>query len=203
MWRCFVAVDIGEDIRNRLEAAVDVLKEAAAGNRDKMSWSRPENWHITLKFLGDVDMQASSSGEREMLGRLSSAMESAALPHGRFAADVKGLITLPPGSRARVVAAGIEDDGTLAALASGLDSALAAHGFERENRVFKPHLTVGRVRRGKISRGLREKMTECRQSCFGELLVDRIVLYRSELQASGSRYTALTDVSLEAGDAES
>jgi 2'-5' RNA ligase len=170
--RLFVAVDMPQDVRERLAGVAKGLRERLPGGR----WPPPHNWHLTMKFLGPTWPR--------LLEWVQEACADVAAAHSRFTSSVSGLGAFPNERRARVLWGGLEDpDGSLAAIASHLDRALS-NEFKTEKRAFTPHLTIARftppVALGDALQGL-----EVRSEPFP---IDRLVLYQSHLQRPAPRY---------------
>ena len=122
-----------------LQAAVTGALETVQRLDDKVRWVRPENIHLTLKFLGNV--------QEETLGNLGAALEETCAGHKAFDIGLVRLGAFPSARRARILWIGVDaGSDQLRALAADLESALIPLGFEREKRAFTPHLTLGRVR---------------------------------------------------------
>ncbi len=117
---------------------------------DRIRWSRPENVHLTLKFLGNVD--------EESLDDLRTVLENACADHAPFEARLAGLGAFPSARHARILWAGVgEGSERLRSLATDVDAALSSSGFERETRPYEPHLTLGRTRGRPVSLNLPEE----------------------------------------------
>ncbi len=131
----FLAVDLSDEDRHRIAA---VLRDSGAADAVPGRRVPIENWHITVRFLGEVsDVRAET-----LMGRLD---ESIALDPGRVWID--GIGAFPRPSRASVVYGVIDDpDGLLTVMAGLCDEAAVDVGFEPEDRPFVPHLTLSRVR---------------------------------------------------------
>ncbi|NIN70907.1 MAG: RNA 2',3'-cyclic phosphodiesterase [Gemmatimonadetes bacterium] len=133
--RTFVALVPSEAEQRR-------LADAAAGLRDAgfpIRWVRPENVHLTLKFLGEV----SEGRVREVCAAVDGAADGVA----PFEMAVARFGAFPSLRRPQVVWVGVELESTLQGLQESLEEALAALGFPREERAFRPHLTLGRARK--------------------------------------------------------
>lgn len=154
-----------------------------------MAWVAPENFHITLKFLGGID-------EARVQGVID-ALHRAVAGHPPFAIDVGGLGAFPSLTRARVLWAGLLAGGDpLARLAGAVDAALGGLGFAREERAFSPHITLGRVREPRRALALAEALAASGARPFGRVTIDAAALMRSDLSPRGARYTALASVPL-------
>lgn len=88
----------------------------------------------------------------------------------------------------------------LEALAGSVEEVCAAHGFEREKRPFRAHLTLGRARRQERNPALASAIADLSEFEAGEARVDRVLLMQSELTPSGPIYTILDEAVLEDGD---
>jgi 2'-5' RNA ligase len=132
--RTFVAVFPPPEVRRALVGAAHELPVVG-----EVRWVRPENVHLTLKFLGDVS--------EDDLDRVAEALEPVRLRHGPFEAGLSGFGAFPSSRKARIVWAGIGDGSEpLRALARDVEASLEPLGFEREDRAYVPHLTLGRSR---------------------------------------------------------
>lgn len=185
--RCFVAVDFPGEIREELGKFASSLSPGAVGRA--VRWMRPENIHLTLKFLGPVD--------RKTLPELSAALEAALAGHAPFGLTVKGAGVFPPRGRPRVVWVGLAGEtAALAALQSAVESAFEPLGFPREKRPFTPHLTVGRVRDPRRLTSLGPEIAAAGEREWGKCVVERVHFMRSELFPTGPRYSILQKVRL-------
>jgi RNA 2',3'-cyclic 3'-phosphodiesterase len=172
-------------VRERLAAQVERLRPLA---RD-VAWVGPDNFHLTLKFLGGV--------EAARLDAIAAALADAAATCGPFDLGVGDLGAFPSRTRPRVLWAGIDDGAAAAAtLASRLDVVLAPLGLPPEGRAFSAHVTLGRVRAPRPNPRLAQALSG---GAFGRQRVDRLSLMRSELSPRGARYTELVAVPLQAG----
>ena len=153
---------------------------------------KPENIHLTLKFLGEVPPA------RE--GAIREAMAEAVAGTLPFPLRVGACGVFPGEQSPRVLWVGLRAGGPeAAALAARLERACAARGFPREDRPFKAHLTLGRVR---APRGLEATMRRLRahvEEDLGETAVERIVLFESTLHPAGAIYTRRHELPLAGG----
>jgi 2'-5' RNA ligase len=174
-------------VRERLAAEVERLRPLA---RD-VAWVGPDNFHLTLKFLGGV--------EAARLDAIAAALADAAATCDPFDLGVGDLGAFPSRTRPRVLWAGIDDGAAAAAtLASRLDVVLAPLGLPPEGRAFSAHVTLGRVRAPRPNPRLAQALSG---GAFGRQRVDRLSLMRSELSPRGARYTELVAVPFQAGSA--
>jgi 2'-5' RNA ligase len=168
--RLFVAVPVPEEIRKKAaEAGKEIAMEGVVP-------VKPENMHVTLKFLGETD-------ERKLAG-IEAALRGVAF--APFGCTVKGVGVFPDENYVKVVWAGIESDGKLEALAKEVQEALRGFGDER----FSPHLTVARVKR-KV--GLRQFLQKHASDEFGSFRVSSFALVQSELLPGGPKYSSIAE----------
>jgi len=173
--RAFVALEIPEDVADSLTQA---QKELAASGADLKLVER-ENLHLNLKFLGDLgDEEVSEAKSR--LGRLSLK---------RADVTVRGVGAFPSSTRPRVVWAGIapEDEPLVVPIARGVISTLEGVG-ERDDRPFRPHITLARVRSGRNARELIEVLRRIAAMEFGTVSLREIKLKSSALTPKGPMY---------------
>jgi len=179
--RTFIAIDLGPDVKRTLSDFLWRMRKLAPQN---ISWIREPGMHLTLKFLGEV--------EDERIPSVLTLMNEAAAAVPAFALKFKGTGTFPPQARTpRVLWVGTEEQPAVAGLAERLAAGLERLGFEREERPFRPHLTLGRVRRGY---GIQEAVAELeknRETEFGVTSVTRITLFKSVLKPTGAEYSVL------------
>ena len=182
--RLFLAIELPSEIKAELASLQKELRQAQA----EVSWTKPENLHLTLKFLGEVDA--------ERVGQIEQACIEVARG-GKplsFAARETGFF--PNARRPRVVWAGLQGDlDELQALQTGLETQLATLGFAREMKPFNPHLTVGRVKTTKNVQQLVAR-TEAYQLPALSFTVSELVLMQSQLHPAGSIYTPLSHARL-------
>jgi 2'-5' RNA ligase len=184
MIRAFVAIKVDEPVLERIAQATEILRSKLHDIR----WIATANCHLTLKFLGAVD--------ETRVDHIGSALQRKLDLFPQCAISVKGLGIFPDAKRPRVLWAGVEGE-TLAALAEGVESALAPLGFEREQRPFRPHLTIGRWRQGKrAGPELERELLAWRGFDFGRSGVDAVALMQSVLQRAGAEYRELKTVQL-------
>ena len=184
--RCFIAVPLDE-------AAAEDLAEFTA--RLGLPGLRPtprQNLHLTLKFLGEV--------EDTRLPALIQGLERAAEGITPFDLQVGGAAILPNARRPRLLAAELDCPEPLSRLHERIQDAMAACGFRREDRAFRPHITLGRFKRPR-RRGPKNHPPphpapdELDPPATG-WRTERIVLMQSDLRAKGPIYTPLAEFSL-------
>jgi 2'-5' RNA ligase len=184
MIRSFIAVDIPEAVRDKLDGLLFKLKNSQAD----VKWVKSKSIHITLKFLGDV--------EEARLPQIKEIMENAVKNVQPFTVSIEGTGAFPDDRRPRVLWVGVQKGfETLIRLAADLDSQLAALGFELEKRPYSPHLTLGRVRSPKQIDTVIDMMHSMTFHA-GDFLNEDILLMRSDLRPDGAVYTVLEKIKL-------
>lgn len=180
--RIFIAAKIPESVRRRVEDCVAPLRRRFS----QVKWTRPENLHCTLKFLGDVT--------KPTLKKVMDATETLALLHQRFRVSLFSCGMFPDRSFPHIFWVGVRDGNReLSILARDLDREMKHLGFQPEKRPFNSHLTVGRLRLEKtFPPTLVQQFEESFQQVeLGEFLLDKVTIYASELGMQGPSYTAL------------
>jgi 2'-5' RNA ligase len=176
--RLFIAIEISPDVRAALAA---LLKEFRA-MAPQVKWVRPENMHLTLKFLGETD----SSKLTAMQATLSAIRSSQSVT-----LHFRGLGFFPNAKRAKVFWAGMEASPNLPSLALDIDRAVHRFGFPLEDRPFTPHLTVARFQPPGLPIKLATAAQESASRDFGSLIAREFHLIESKLKPSGAEYTTL------------
>ena len=181
-WRVFCAVELPHAVRTRLEEHVFRLRKEV---RDAAaSWSRVENIHLTLMFFGNVEVKR--------IETISAAAQRAVKEFSEFQIGVGETGVFPKASRPQVLWIGVNDpSGQLTALQQKFEDECAAEGFPKEDRVYKPHLTIARLRKPEGARQLAEAHVQMKFEPI-DVEVKELVVFRSELSPSGSKYTVIS-----------
>jgi 2'-5' RNA ligase len=184
--RAFVAVELAPEVRGALAEEVERLAQCGAN----VKWVAPGDLHVTLKFLGQVD--------RHGIPDVLAAIERGAAASRPFEMEVAGLAFFPKPTRPRVVAAGVDEEGVraLAGLFTKLEEGLVPMGFKKDERGFKAHVTLGRVKSPKGIGRLADRLLTFDGEPFGEETVESVALFMSELRREGPVYTALGHATL-------
>jgi 2'-5' RNA ligase len=177
MLRAFFAIPLDATARRAVGAVVRTLRERPGG--DAVRWVRQENLHVTLRFLGEI-----GADRVEPLLRCAGEQTAALAP---FELRVGALQAFPSARRPRVVALRVEPVAPLEALAAAVERGVVAAGLPAEERRFRAHLTLGRVR----PRGQCPDVTGPDTADADPVPVTQAVLFRSELHQSGARYTPI------------
>ncbi|HJQ25005.1 MAG TPA: RNA 2',3'-cyclic phosphodiesterase [Blastocatellia bacterium] len=184
--RTFVCIEVPAAIKARLEALQRTLRQSDV----PISWVKPANIHLTLKFLGDV---AASRIED-----VRHAVERACQSIPPFEISVEGSGGFPSAKRPRVLWVGLAPlPEALRRLHSNVEAELEREGFAREGRRFAPHLTIARVRDPFKAQATVEAL-QAAGFAAETFRATEVVVMRSELHPSGSIYTPQAVVPLSA-----
>ncbi len=185
--RAFAAVALPAALREALAALQAQCRRLGLPAR----WVRPEGIHLTLKFLGET-------APARLDEAVASLAEAGAGVAG-FRVRAEGLGVFPDPRRARVLWVGVADEaGRLADLVRRVETAFARRGFPREPRPFRAHLTIGRFPGACPPEALAEALARHRGQTLGEIPVEALVLFESELRPEGARYHEIARVGLAA-----
>ena len=176
--RLFIAIEIPSQIREALATFVKQLRGVAP----LAKWVRPENLHVTLKFLGYTDPTNLEKIESNL--QTIRAQQPVAL-------EFSGIGFFPNEKRPRVFWAGMNSSPNLAPLVEAIDRAMHQLGFALENRPFTPHLTLARFDPPGLPPQLAQLVQRHTSSSFGSLSTGEFHLIESKLKPTGAEYTKL------------
>lgn len=182
--RCFIAIEVAEKVKTAL---AELQKELKGCNAD-IRWIKPENIHLTLKFLSNVD--------EKMLGKIKSKLKNTCNKYNGFTLEVKSMGLFPDKRRPRVLWVDIRDNNSLTGLQRDIDEEMASIGFGKEDRRFSPHLTIGRFKSSTGIEALYDKILLHKDDNFGLVDVRFVSLMESRLNPSGAEYSRIAEVSL-------
>jgi len=186
MIRSFIALELSDGLRRELAKLIEDLKKGMQFTSAHPSWVNPNGIHLTLKFLGNI--------EERLVGDIARSLEEIAADTPPFLLKVRNLGVFPNARQPRVLWAGVTDgDKESCALQHKIEDAMALLGFEQEGREFHPHLTLARIKSLKGTAAMM-KIVEIHKSRYvGECMVNRLILFKSELHPDGARYTRLAE----------
>lgn len=178
--RVFFAIDLPQDVKESIGRYICALKKKS--HNQSIRWSRLENLHITLQFLADVNSEHIPTLIESVKARIEGALKRATLSFGE-------LHLFPTSYRPRVIVLDVAPQAELAVISHVIGEGIKAVHYEIDRRPFRAHLTLGRIKNPK-SVNL-DFLSEVDLPDVGGVDVNEVVLFRSEPQADGSRYTAL------------
>ncbi|UCD27473.1 MAG: RNA 2',3'-cyclic phosphodiesterase [Planctomycetota bacterium] len=178
--RCFLAIELPSAIRDRLR---DLQKKIGSLGR-AVRWTRVENIHLTLKFLGEVP--------DDKVPEICDAAVEVAAGFESFDLEIGGTGCFPPGGAARIVWVGMPNPPQMLLDCQRVcEESYAKLGFKKENRPFKPHLTIGRVKNFSASADIRAAVDQMQEFTAGRFTVDELVMFQSILKPQGPTYIPL------------
>ena len=185
--RTFIAFDLSEEIKLELKRLQKELKTT----EPDMKWSNPQNIHLTLKFLGEVNEEKIKE-IKQLLDEVSSKIKP-------FEITLDKIGSFPSLDRMKVVWVGI-DKGSKNAIetANLIEDSCEKIGLFKEERKFSAHLTLGRVKSGKNKIILKEKILSLEVRPLKHT-IDKIILYKSTLTREGPIYDSLYEVNFKNG----
>ncbi len=185
--RAFIAIGIPGELKGKIGKISSSLSIQIPGVR----WIPPENLHLTLKFLGDV--------EQAIIPDIQTILDLLAARHLPITARFGGLDAFPNRRRPRIIWLGVtEGSDHLIALVKDLSRGLTKLGFDPDRKRFTPHLTLGRVKRGRMTMELGEVLgkdaekTNKLLDSFGSLNINMLLLIKSALTSQGAIHQLLS-----------
>lgn len=176
-WRCFVAVPIGDALRDALAAATSAWSSELQAS--DLRWTDPAGWHVTLAFLGDVEARQVQAIAARLPALVSSQLSIELIP--------EGLVAWPRQDEARMAWCRFRPESGLGEVHNRVAGALGV----TERRRFRPHVTLARVRGGRSTR-----LTGPPAVRLPVTAAERVVLFRSHLDPAGTTYEPLATVPL-------
>jgi RNA 2',3'-cyclic 3'-phosphodiesterase len=179
----FIGIGLPDECRDAIFRVISPLREGAG----PVSWTRAENLHLTLKFLGEVP--------ESRVEELGGMMSEAAVESRPFDLFLEGAGGFPSMSSPRILWVGVREPlDPVRKLHQNMEDVLYGGGFPREGRAYHPHVTVGRVRKRIIGRQVERISAALVGKRFGIAHAGSYRLYESRLSPSGAVHTVLRDV---------
>ena len=179
--RAFIALPTTEEVRKQLAA----VQRRLADTQAEVKWDAPEKFHITLKFLGNVEAAVANSLGKTLEDRV------AAIPS--FDIDYADVGAFPNVLHPNVLWIGAHADENIIRVSTLVEEVCCEIGFKKEERAFHPHITLGRVKGG---RNLPRLTGELKNTTFDPIRsrCSHILLVKSDLKPTGSVYTTLKSI---------
>ena len=181
-FRGFIAIEV-KSFPKLIEFENELKKSGAI-----IKLVEPENIHITLKFLGDTDS--------EFIDQIEEIIKKAVQNVKEFKITLKEVGVFPNQNYIKVIWIGINDKEKLSEISKKIDEGCSKIGFEKEKRRFSTHLTIGRVKSAKNKQNILKILEKYKDTVFGEVLVNKIILKKSELTSEGPIYTNIRDIKI-------
>lgn len=183
--RAFVALKLPESTVSSIKRMQEDLKPY----RFPVRWVQSEKIHLTIKFFGEI---AESD-----IDKIGVVMSNCACSYAPLSLSVRGVGVFPGITRPRVIWTGISGEASLLSdLRNDLENRFEEYGFEREDRPFKGHLTIGRFRERADSGKLIEAIRKFQDFESGMFVAGKLYLYKSDLKPEGPVYTELFSATL-------
>ncbi len=183
--RTFIAVELPEEIHDKLQQIQNDFRASMPDVR----WTKPGNIHLTLKFLGDVQLSR--------IDRITNSLMDIGGRFSPFTMSLASMGAFPNPRKPRIVWVGVEKGADmLVEIANSIEASMKPLGFPKEKRPFRPHLTVGRIRRLKNPGAMTKALEQSQVGELGKFAVEKISFIRSQLDPAGSIYTTLVEVPL-------
>lgn len=178
--RVFVAIDVPEEVRAALASMMESLRPCCPLAR----WVKPAGVHVTLKFVGET--------KEPLVEELKEALRPIRMPEP-LEIRYRGLGFFPSAQRPRILWAGVEAAPSLEQLAKSVDEAVSSHGIPREERAFRPHLTLARFKPENDVSRLRKAVEALATPEFGASRPHGFRLYQSLLRPAGAEYISQSE----------
>ena len=179
--RAFLAVELPSSVRHALAQLQDRLR----ASRADVKWVEPQNLHLTVRFLGEID-----DAQRSLI---EAVAQTTAARIGPVTAGFGALGAFPSASSPRVVWVGLEQGAeALERLAAQVESQLVQAGWPGAEKPFSAHITLGRVRSPRGRSELVRALREVSWTPPASFVVDHLTLFRSDLSSSGPRYSVVS-----------
>lgn len=180
--RTFIAIDLDPTIRRAIEQIQDFLKKLDC----HVKWVKPENIHLTLKFLGEVKLKK--------IDAIKQTMENILKNTESIDTELTQLGAFPSANHPRVLWAGLKDDERrIVRLAASLEEGLGKIGFKKEQRPFSPHITIGRMRSPRNLILLSKAISDYPLPAGLTQTIQSVTLYKSTLTPQGPIYEILEE----------
>lgn len=191
--RLFYGIELPANAHEVISKAVNGMKTACRFVDAHPKWSQLPNLHITLAFLGYVDVQQIETAR--------DVMDDAVAGVGEFELELDGLSFFPPNARdPKVLVANIGGNGKgLKRLHQGLIREISAHGIFVDDRPFRPHLTLARITSTRTASRLAPVVKSHSAQVAVKFKVRELVLFESRLTEQGVAYSKVKSVDLKPG----
>lgn len=187
--RSFIALNLDDPVRQSLARVAGEVDQPLGC---RIRWTAEENLHVTVKFLGEVP--------DSILPEVCRVAREAARRVSPFEFGVSGVVSVPPKSpQPRMLWASVSDpEQRIAGIFRDLEEGLSALGFGRDRRVFRPHVTLARIRRVADPQKLQESAQPWLETSFGQTRAEALTVFGSDLAPDGPVYTPLASAPLKA-----
>jgi 2'-5' RNA ligase len=185
MVRVFFAIDLPVSVKEAVGSYIRALKKSSKSQA--IRWTKPENLHITLQFLAEVQSEHIAKLAENARKHLDKEMQAISLSFG-------SVQLFPSLYRPRVIVLDIGPQDQLSELSGWIGEGIMASNYPVEARPFRAHLTLGRI---KHPHGLNLSfLSELSKPSLGNIAINEVTLFRSQPQEDGSHYSVLEKIDL-------
>jgi RNA 2',3'-cyclic 3'-phosphodiesterase len=184
--RAFLAIEPSAEVLAAIARLQEKLKSEIRG---AISWTRPQGNHLTLKFFGNID--------RNAVENICAAVQKQAASTPSLLLKVERMGVFPDLRKPRVLWVGTAGDSEkLTLLQNSLEADFERLSFPRENRPFRAHLTLGRIKDTRAAAGIEAALKKHDDFTAGEFRAHELILFQSNLTPQGAVYTRLATIPL-------
>ena len=182
--RTFVALPVGGILDLELWANELQSRQGSA----RIKWNPPHQWHLTLKFIGDVDEKELETLQQSLRDALCG------FPPGDVVFEGSGFFGHP--DVPKVIWAGVRPDDYLVRLKKKVEEGASVLDISYDDRPFRPHLTLGRIKSINDPALLTREVEKNRETFWGEEPVDHLMLFKSKLTSKGPVFSVIEQFDL-------
>lgn len=183
--RVFVGIKLDRDALDHIAKVLRPFRKLA----NPVKWTKSENIHLTLKFIGDV--------EPEVYQDINRVLATDNYPVSNFPVRISGIGKFGRGQELNILWAGVEPSSPLETLFREIEERLATIRIPKENRPFKPHITLARNKKNIDVKPYLRLIDQHRDTFISESTVMGFQIFKSDLSSVGPTYTILKEISLE------
>ena len=184
--RAFLAIEPPEDILQKMSGLQEKLKREIRG---RISWAKSPGQHLTLKFFGDISQND--------VNNICATVQKQIVSEAPLNLKIEKIGVFPDDRRPRVLWCGVTGDAEkLITLQKKLDGDFATIGFPAEEKPFRPHLTLARIKDWRDLMGINEALVKYGAFTAGEFVCKELLLFQSKLSSQGATYIKLAEFAL-------
>ena len=179
--RCFLAIDLDERTRGDIAAIAEALQE----DFPKLRWVKPDTYHITLRYLGEISEE-----------QVSAIQDSIKIPTHTFTLHFTNTGAFPNARRPSVLWIGTDALPQLLACRETCETAARDIGLEPDTKPFHPHITLARARKNQRLGDVSSTLEQVSLDALDEFRADRVSLFKSTLTGNGPVYDIIAEFPL-------
>jgi 2'-5' RNA ligase len=183
--RIFIGIKLDDTVLKEIEKFLKPFKKIAS----PIKWTKPENIHVTLKFIGEVSPDKYS--------RIETQLDNADFKTGSIILNIAGCGKFGKGRDMSIFWIGLDKNEKLEDLYNRIETTLKKAGIPKEERIFKPHLTVARNKKNFNFKSFFEQIDDNRDRPIAEQRVTGFQVFESRLTPEGPIYTLLKEIPID------